>query len=85
MAVAISAVVLVTVGLATPALSALHANVDRIWAAWELQGGSHYKPGSGAPYGWNATDTMWPWFDRTINSWFGTERNGYRYASLPSS
>lgn len=62
-----------------------HANVDRIWAAWELQGGSHYKPGRGAPYGWNAPDTMWPWFDRTINSWFGTERNGYRYASLPGS
>ena len=61
-----------------------HANVDRIWAAWELKGGSHYKPRDGAPYGWNATDTMWPWFDRTINSWFGTERNGYRYASLPS-
>ncbi|MFM8774553.1 MAG: tyrosinase family protein [Actinomycetota bacterium] len=62
-----------------------HANIDRIWAAWELEGGSHYKPSSGAPYGWKATDTMWPWFDRTINSWFGTERNGYRYASLPSS
>jgi len=60
-----------------------HANIDRIWAAWELDGGSHYKPKGGAPYGWNASDTMWPWFDRTINSWFGTERNGYRYASLP--
>ncbi|MGI9197264.1 MAG: tyrosinase family protein [Candidatus Nanopelagicales bacterium] len=60
-----------------------HANVDRIWAAWEAEGGSHYKPQSGADYGWNAPDTMWPWYDRTINSWFGTERNGYRYASLP--
>lgn len=62
-----------------------HANVDRIWAAWELEGGSHYKPRGQAPYGWNAGDTMWPWYDRTINSWFGTERNGYRYASLPTS
>jgi len=44
-----------------------------------------FVPGRGAPYGWNAPDTMWPWFDRTINSWFGTERNGYRYASLPGS
>jgi len=62
-----------------------HANVDRIWAAWELRGGGHYLPKKGAAYGWNANDTMWPWFDRTINSWFGTERNGYRYASLPTS
>jgi tyrosinase len=62
-----------------------HANVDRIWAAWELRGGGHYQPRKGAPYGWNSNDTMWPWFDRTINSWFGTERNGYRYASLPES
>ena len=60
-----------------------HANIDRIWAAWEVQGGGHYKPRDSAPYGWNATDTMWPWYDRTINSWFGTERNGYRYASWP--
>ena len=60
-----------------------HANIDRIWAAWELQQGGHYRPRAGAAYGWNPTDTMWPWFDRTINSWFGTERNGYRYASLP--
>ena len=59
-----------------------HANVDRIWATWELEGGNHYKPTSGAPYGYNSTDTMWPWFDRTINSWFGIERNGYRYAKL---
>lgn len=62
-----------------------HANVDRIWAAWELKQGGHYRPRTGAAYGWNATDTMWPWYDRTINSWFGTERNGYRYASLPRS
>lgn len=60
-----------------------HANVDRIWAAWELQGGSHYTPKRGAEYGWNASDTMWPWFDRTINSWSSTVRNGYRYAALP--
>lgn len=60
-----------------------HANVDRIFAAWEMTGGSHYRPVRGAEQGWNATDTMWPWHDRTINSWFGTLRNGYRYASLP--
>ncbi len=60
-----------------------HANIDRIWAAWELRSSAHYKPRSGAAEGFNGTDTMWPWFDRTINSWFGTERNGYRYNRLP--
>lgn len=62
-----------------------HANIDRIFAAWELAQGQHYRPRSGAPEGWNAADTMWPWHDRTINSWFGTLRNGYRYARLPGA
>jgi tyrosinase len=60
-----------------------HANVDRIWAAWEDQSRAHYQPQRRAPEGYIGTDTMWPWYDRTINSWFGTHRNGYRYASLP--
>lgn len=59
-----------------------HANVDRIFAAWELAQRQHYRPQKGAEQGWNGTDTMWPWRDRTINSWFGTIRNGYMYASL---
>jgi len=61
-----------------------HANVDRIWAAWEIASRAHYEPQRRAPEGFDGNDTMWPWFDRTINSWFGTERNGFRYASLPS-
>ncbi len=61
-----------------------HANIDRIFAAWEKKHLSTYRPLDGAPFGWNATDTMWPWHDRTINSWFGTVRNGYRYEALPS-
>jgi tyrosinase len=60
-----------------------HANVDRIWASWEITSRAHYQPQRGAPNGFNGNSTMWPWYDRTINSWFGTERNGYRYASLP--
>lgn len=60
-----------------------HANVDRIWAAWELEQGQHYRPQAGAQTGWNGDDTMWPWHDRTINSWLSTARNGYVYASLP--
>jgi len=61
-----------------------HANVDRLWAAWELASRGHYRPQQGADDGFNGTDTMWPWFDRSINSWFGTLRNGYRYAKLPA-
>lgn len=59
-----------------------HANVDRLWAAWEFSTRAHYRPQRGAPDGFDGNDTMWPWYDRTINSWFGTERNGFRYASL---
>lgn len=58
-----------------------HANIDRIFSEWENGSGRGYLPESGAQVGWNATDTMWPWYDRTINSWFGTERNGYTYAA----
>ena len=60
-----------------------HANVDRIWAAWEITSRAHYQPQRGAPENFDGNGTMWPWYDRTINSWFGTERNGFRYASLP--
>lgn len=61
-----------------------HANVDRIFAAWERDRLRYFQPLSGAPFGWNAKDTMWPWRDRTINSLFGTIRNGYEYQTLPS-
>ena len=60
-----------------------HANIDRIFAAWEQIGSGSYLPTGGAPTGWNGSDTMWPWRDRTIDSWFGTVRNGYRYETLP--
>jgi tyrosinase len=59
-----------------------HANVDRIWAAWEIKTRGHYKVPNGAPEHFDGNGSMWPWYDRTINSWFGTERNGFRYASL---
>jgi tyrosinase len=61
-----------------------HANVDRIWASWEITSRAHYQPQRGAPENFDGDGTMWPWYDRSINSWFGTVRNGYRYASLPS-
>ena len=59
-----------------------HANVDRIWAAHELASGGHYRPKAIGEQGFNGTDTMWPWRDRTINSWFGTIHNGYTYKRL---
>jgi tyrosinase len=59
-----------------------HANIDRIWADWERAQREHYRPQKGAEKGWNGTDTMWPWKDRNINSWFGTARNGYIYETL---
>ena len=56
-----------------------HANVDRIWSVWELQTGGRYRPQTGAELGYDGEDTMWPWYDRSINSWSSTLRNGYRY------
>lgn len=61
-----------------------HANIDRLWAAQEIAQREHYAPQEGAAVGWNGNDTMWPWHDRTINSWLNTFRNGYRYESLTS-
>lgn len=41
----------------------LHANIDRIWAQWQLNGhwGSSWYPASGRPLGHNLNDGMWPW------------------------
>lgn len=41
----------------------LHANVDRIWAEWQLNGhwGSNWYTGNGKPLGHNLNDLMWPW------------------------
>ncbi len=61
-----------------------HANVDRLWAAQEMADKESYSPQSGAKVGWNGSDTMWPWHDRTINSWLSTIENGYMYESLSS-
>lgn len=61
-----------------------HANIDRLWAAQEMADKESYAPQSGAKVGWNGGDTMWPWHDRTINSWLSTTANGYMYESLTS-
>lgn len=41
----------------------LHANVDRIWAEWQINGrwGSDFYPASGEAYGHNLFDEMFPW------------------------
>ena len=63
-----------------------HANVDRIWAAWEQDhpDSAEYLPQGEGADGWNGEDTMWPWHDRPINSLQDTQQNGYRYDSLPT-
>lgn len=40
-----------------------HANVDRLWAAWQDQGhtGTRFYPNQGMPFGHNLRDPMWPW------------------------
>jgi len=66
-----------------PIFFLMHANIDRVFAAWEERQRGTYLPASGAAVGWNGSDTMWPWRDRTINSLLDTSRNGYRYEALP--
>jgi tyrosinase len=41
----------------------VHANVDRLWGQWQLNGrwGSNFYPAAGQPYGHNLNDAMWPW------------------------
>ena len=41
-----------------------HANIDRIWAQWQMdghEGADHYAAGGGRPYGHNIDDKIWPW------------------------
>lgn len=46
-----------------PTFWLLHANVDRIWAEWQVNGhwGSNWYTGAGKPFGHNLNDVMWPW------------------------
>jgi tyrosinase len=46
-----------------PVFWMLHANVDRIWAEWQLNNhwGSRFYPLSGQPYGHNLNDPLFPW------------------------
>jgi hypothetical protein len=40
-----------------------HANVDRLWAMWQIDnhGGPGFYPAAGRPVGHNLNDPMWPW------------------------
>ncbi|HWV35973.1 MAG TPA: tyrosinase family protein [Thermomicrobiales bacterium] len=40
-----------------------HANVDRLWNQWMQRHGQIYAPASGAMYGHNLDDLMWPYRD----------------------
>jgi tyrosinase len=46
----------------------LHANVDRIWAEWQLNNhwGTSFYPASGQRYGHNLNDPMFPWDNGVI-------------------
>lgn len=46
-----------------PAFWLLHANVDRLWAQWQLSAPNRMfnYPATGQPYGHNLNDPMFPW------------------------
>lgn len=53
-----------------PTFWLLHANVDRIWAQWQVNAhwGSNWYTASGKPYGHNLNDMMWPWDQGRISA-----------------
>ena len=70
-----------------PAFFVLHANIDRLWSAWEERHPDAYLPVTGGEPGHNLNDLMWPY--RTIGlsisprSMLTTKAQGYIYNSLP--
>jgi tyrosinase len=62
-----------------------HANIDRIWAQWEILHGEQYQPATGARRGQNLHDTMWPFrnvgIDTTIQDLLDIQHLGYTYAA----
>ncbi|MEC2054071.1 tyrosinase family protein [Peribacillus psychrosaccharolyticus] len=56
-----------------------HANVDRLWAMWQIiHPEKSYEPRKGGPYGQNYTDRMFPW-DTTPKDVINHRRLGYVY------
>lgn len=56
-----------------------HANVDRIWAMWQIiHPEKSYVPRKDGPYGQNFTDRMFPW-DTTPKEVINHRRLGYVY------
>lgn len=53
-----------------------HTNLDRLYAQWQQRHTPQF-PADAA--GYQPTDTMWPWNDRSIESLEDTEALGYRY------
>jgi tyrosinase len=62
-----------------------HSNIDRLWAQWESIYGEQYQPVSGAAFGQNLFDTMWPYrtvgIKRRIADTLDIHSLGYTYAS----
>jgi len=60
-----------------------HANVDRLWSKWLAIHGEVYVPVSGAHYGHNLNDLMWPYYRYgnfvTPKDLLSDVRLGYRY------
>jgi tyrosinase len=70
-----------------PVFFLLHANVDRMWAAWEARHPKNYEPITGGPVGHNLRDKMWPYttigMSVTPESMLDTKRSGYVYDTMP--
>lgn len=59
----------VTAAANDPMFWLVHANVDRIWAQWQLtRWGNNFYPATGQPYGHNLNDPMYLWDGGIITS-----------------
>lgn len=68
-----------------PIFYLLHANIDRIWAEWEMQNGLSYLPISGPREGHRLFDPMFPFFDPVVRPVDVLDHHllGYRYDTEP--
>jgi tyrosinase len=68
-----------------------HANIDRLWADWQLNQDNWntehngYRPVSGGPVNFNASDPMQPWHPNLsippakVTNFYKIDRKGYKY------
>ena len=53
-----------------------HSNIDRLWSEWQASTSEQFPTEAS---GYTPQSTMWPWFDRPIDTLYSTKALGYTY------